>query len=65
MSPKSTSSDTRRPIRDIEQIASDIEQRRGGPLDMTDVEIGEMLEKAKHDVRDERNQRKGALPSEV
>lgn len=40
--------EARRPVRTIEQIAADIERRRGGPLDMTDDQISDMLEKAKH-----------------
>jgi hypothetical protein len=50
--------DACRPIRSIEQIASDIERLRGGPLEMTENQIGDMLETAKHEMRAERNQRK-------
>lgn len=39
--------EARRPVRSFEQIAEDIEKRRGGPLDMGDDEIAEMLEVAK------------------
>jgi hypothetical protein len=51
--------EARRPLRKLEQIAADVEARRGGPLDMSEEEIGEMLETAKHDMRAQRNQRAG------
>ena len=49
--------DAARPIRTFEQIAQDIEKRRGEPLNMSEDEISEMLETAKHEMRAERQQR--------
>lgn len=43
--------------RTLEQIAGDIEKRRGGPLNMSEDEITDMLEIAKHEMRAERHQR--------
>jgi hypothetical protein len=51
--------DAATPIRTFEQIAHDIEKRRGEPLNMSEDEICEMLETAKHEVRAERRQRTG------
>lgn len=39
-----------RPVRTLEQIAADVEKRRGGPLNMSEDEIGDMLETAKHEM---------------
>jgi len=50
--------DAHRPVRTIEQIASDIAQRRGDPLNMSEDAVAEMLEKAKHAMREERSRRK-------
>lgn len=49
--------DARQPARTFERISADIEARRGGPLDMPEEEISEMLEKAKHERRSERRVR--------
>jgi hypothetical protein len=49
--------DAARPIRSIEQIAQDIEKRRDEPLNMSEDDIGEMLETTKHAMRAERRQR--------
>ena len=48
-----------RPRPTLEEIAAEIERRRGGPLNMTEDEISEMLEKAKHEMRAERRARAG------
>jgi hypothetical protein len=47
--------EARRPLRDLRQIAADIETRRGGPLDMSEDQVVEMLETAKHQMRTDRN----------
>jgi hypothetical protein len=47
------------PARSLDQIARDIEQRRGAPLDMDEDELSECLEAAKHQMRSERHGRTG------
>jgi len=49
--------EARRPLRSLQQIAADVEKRRGGPLNMSEDEIGDMLEVAKHEMRAQRSQR--------
>jgi hypothetical protein len=48
-----------RPLRNLQQIAAEVEKRRGGPLNMSEDEIGDMLEVAKHEVRAQRNRQAG------
>jgi len=49
--------EARRPFRTLRQITEDIEKQRGEPLNMTEDEIAEMLEIAKHEMRAERRLR--------
>jgi hypothetical protein len=51
--------EARRPLRTVQQIADDIEQRCGEPLNMSENEISEMLETAKHEMRAERRRKAG------
>ena len=51
--------EARRPLRTLQQITADIEARRGEPLDMSEDEIGDMLEVAKHEMRTARHQQAG------
>ena len=48
--------DARQPLRSFEQIAADVTARRGEALNMSEDEVCEMLEKAKHEMRAERKQ---------
>ena len=47
--------DARRPLRSFEQIAADV-AARGDANNMSEDEVSEMLEKAKHEMRAERKQ---------